>query len=216
MARINPNYHPTASASFTIEIPGCINPILGEVATSGISADPYRGELLGIYAILSVISYIEQFNRNFTSGKFKVGCDNEKTGWISGLSHPTVAFQTKHLDLVKAIRRLRLSLKTTISFYHIYGHQDKHTPAHLLPRDTQLNIIVDNIAQHKFDTAHEHFSFISNAKFFHEGWSIEIGGVKLQDKLASHIRQWIGKKALRQYLYDKDLVVWTVFPVYKL
>ena len=87
----------------------------------------------------------------------------------------------------------------------------KHTPAHLLSRDIQLNILVDNIAQRKFDTAHEHSSFIPNAKFFHEGWFIEIGGVKLQDNLASHIRQWIGKKALRQYLYDKDLVAWTVF-----
>ena len=92
------------------------------------------------------------------------------------------------------------------------GTRTTHTSVQLLPKDAQLNIIVDNTAQQKFDTAHEHSLFISNAKLFHEGWFVEIGGVKLQDKIAFHVQQWIGKKILRQYLYEKDLVAWTVFP----
>ena len=34
--------------------------ITGTISTSGITSDPYRGELLGISAILSAISYIER------------------------------------------------------------------------------------------------------------------------------------------------------------
>ena len=54
--------------------------IIGTVATSGITSDPYRGELLGIYAILSAISYIEKYNRHFITGSINIGCDNEKEG----------------------------------------------------------------------------------------------------------------------------------------
>ena len=43
----------------------------GAVTTEGIGADAYRGELLGIYTILSAISYIERYNVFFTSAR---GC----------------------------------------------------------------------------------------------------------------------------------------------
>ena len=80
-----------------------------------------------------------------------------------------------------------------------------------MPRDAQLNIIVDEIAQQVFDTAHESSSFIPNATFLHEGWIVEICGVKLQDSIAMNIRQWISKRNLRRYLYEKDLIAWNVF-----
>lgn len=67
------------------------------------------------------------------------------------------------------------------SFYHLYEHQGEHTPTHLIPRDIQLNIKVDNMAQNSFDIAHEHSSYLPNARFLHEGWVIEIGGVNLQE-----------------------------------
>ena len=56
--------------------------IVGTVATSGITSDPYRGELLGIFAILSAISYIEKYNNHFYKGIISIRCDNEKAGWI--------------------------------------------------------------------------------------------------------------------------------------
>ena len=65
--------------------------IRGTVGTCGITSDAYRGELLGIYATLSAISYIERYDSHFTAGSIKIGCDNEAAGWISGISNPTVA-----------------------------------------------------------------------------------------------------------------------------
>ena len=115
-------------------------------------------------------------------GSINIGCDNEKAGWISGKSNPTVSSTSKHFDLVRAIRRLRHSLHTTVTFYHIYGHQDKNLPYHLLSRPAQLNVIVDDLAQVTFDKSHENSSFLSNVFFHHEGWSVAIGGVKLQIK----------------------------------
>ena len=47
--------------------------------------------------------------------------------------------------------------------------------------------------------------------FHHEGWSIKIGGVKLQDKLLLHIRNWVAKRKLRRYLFETDLITWNIF-----
>ena len=132
------------TAAWIIEDDKSTSNIAGTVATSGITSDPYRGELLGIYALLSAISFIEKYNRHFTTGSINIGCDNEKAGWISGKSNPSVSSTSKHFDLVRAIRRLNRSLETTVAFYHIYGHQDKNIPYHLLPRPSQLNVIVDD------------------------------------------------------------------------
>ena len=153
-----------------MESPSCINPLSGKITTSRILPGPYRGELFVIYALLSAISYTERYNRTFTSGMLRIG-----SGWISGISQPTVVVRSKHFNLVKAIRRLCISLTSSIKFYHLYGHQDKHTPEHLLPRYTQLNIIVDRTAQHEFGTAHEYSSFVANAIFLHEGLDFRNG-----------------------------------------
>ena len=63
-----------------MEDPGFTTPLSGKVATSGISSDPYRGELLDIYALLSAISYIERYNSSFTFGTLRIGYDNDKAG----------------------------------------------------------------------------------------------------------------------------------------
>ena len=120
--------------------------IRGTVGTCGITSDAYCGELLGIYATLSAISYIERYNSHFTAGSIKIGCDNEAAGWISGISNPTVAASSKHFDLLRAIRCLVHRLKTKVEFYHIYGHQDKSKTFNDLPREAQLNVIVDDMA----------------------------------------------------------------------
>ena len=194
------------AAAMIIESTEDNNNITGTVATSGITADPYRAELLGVYMILSAIRFVAQHNTRFTTGLIRIGCDNEMAGWMSGVDSQSVAVQTKHFDLVKAIRRIRSVLRTKTSFYHIYGHQDRSKPIHSLSRDAQLNVLVDNKAQEAFDQAFEHFSFKPNKIFFQEGWTVSIGGIKLQDNIAFNIRQWIGKNNLRRYLYQKDLI----------
>ena len=126
---------------------------------------------------------------------------------------PTVTITAKHFDIVKAIRRLHHSLATSVTCYHVYGHQDNHTPYSMLPRDAQLNVLLDEVAQDYFDLSYLNDTFLPNARFHQEGWVVSIGGVKLQDRISSCISDWIGKKCLRRYLYEKDLIAWNVFPL---
>ena len=59
------------TAAWIMEDNKSTSSITGNIATSGITSDPYRGELLGIFAILSAISYIEKYNHHFTLGSIK-------------------------------------------------------------------------------------------------------------------------------------------------
>ena len=55
------------------------------------------------------------------------------------------------MDIVRAIRRLQNHIATSITFSHVYGHQDNNAPAHTLSCGAQVNIIVDRQAQSHLD-----------------------------------------------------------------
>ena len=63
-------------ATWVIESPTTKDQITGVVITSGITTEAYRGKLLGIYAILSALSYIERYNNDFTTGHLRIVCNN--------------------------------------------------------------------------------------------------------------------------------------------
>ena len=69
------------------------------------------------------------------------------------------------------------------------------------------------MAQCKFDHAHEISTFTPNVLFHHKGWVAKVGGVKLQDNLLPNIRNWIAKRKLRRYLFEKDHIAWNIFPI---
>ena len=66
----------------------------------------------------------------------------------------------KHMDLLKSIWRIRKMIHTTTSIYHRYSHQYINTPFANLSRKAQLNVEMDEIAQHAFLQAYESTTFI--------------------------------------------------------
>ncbi|MCK7581435.1 MAG: hypothetical protein MZV65_41255 [Chromatiales bacterium] len=72
-----------------------------------------------------------------------IGCDN-----LPGVNRSTgdwlkVNQSTKHVDLIRAIRRLKDSLSVKICFVHVDGHQDTTMAIKDLPRLAQLNVAMD-------------------------------------------------------------------------
>ena len=125
---------------------------------------------------------------------------------------PKVSVTHKHMDLLKAIRRLRQIVQTTTSAFHIYGHQDKHTPYHKLSRDVQLNVQMDSIAQHVLLDAFERDQFIKQPVFPQEGYQLWLNSHKVQSRFRIQLRRHIGMQNLRQYLYTKQLIAWNTSP----
>ena len=91
------------TAAWVIENSTSADSMFGKVATIGITADAYRGKLLGIFALISAVSYIESYNDDFSIGHLRIVYDNQQAGRILSILDPAVASAVKHFDLVKAI-----------------------------------------------------------------------------------------------------------------
>ena len=180
-------YKHGCSAGWILEDVTRQHSVNGTAAIAGTKADAYRGELLGIYGILMTIWNFELQHPAYSKGSLRVGCDNEKAGLQSGYINIPPRYHQAHIDIIKAIRRLQLTLRTAISFFHIYGHQDKHTPYCRLSWEAQLNVQADTLAQQHLDWAFEHSTFVKNPHFAFEGWTISLGGAKMVDLSLIHI-----------------------------
>ena len=53
--------------------------------------------------------------------------------------------------------------------------------------------------------------FIRQPSFQAEWWVVWLGGMKIQDKVGYHIKDWVARKYLREYYYKRGLIAWTVF-----
>ena len=200
------------AAAWAIEAASSGHKVEGVVAIDGHRGSSYRAELLGVQAVIMALLYVETVNPGYAKGSINIGCDNKLAGRRAGDVNQRVPGSATNADLLRSIRRLQLMLtRTTVNFYHIHGHQDSHLPRHLLTLEAQLNIAVDATAQHYLDECIIQNSFIHQPLFPQEGWSVWLGGIKIQDSISYHIRDWIGRSNLREYLYTRGLIAWTVF-----
>ena len=185
----------------------------GTCCTESTKGDAYRAELLGIYCLLNVVYFIEKSFPEYKKGKLRIGCDNEKAGYKSMEKDVKVSSNHKHMDIIKAIRRLKELLKTTIEVYHIYGHQDENKPFSELERDAQLNVIVDKKAKEALNYAYENQKFHKHPNLPQEGFQLWMEKKKIHSHFKQEMRKHIGKQNLRKYLYGKQLISWNTFPL---
>ena len=209
------SYKPTqdanAIAAAFIITDGTNHRIWGKSAIQGQKASSYRAELLGIFAVISAIKVIETNNSTYTGGQLKVGCDNKLAGKRSSQTDARVSPQMTNADIVRSIRRMQWELKTDIKFFHVHGHQDEHASLGMLTKEARLNVEVDSLAQSHLEECIITRKFHTQPCFNREGWTVWLGGVKLQDSVGYHIRDWIGRHNLREYLYNRGLIAWTTF-----
>jgi hypothetical protein len=132
------------SAAWKVEDPASGQAIEGTVQTTGDTREvnAYRSELQGIHAILFAISGVCTFYK-LTDGAITIGCDNKGGIIRSNGDWLKINQNTRHADLIRAIRRLKASLPIQVTFVHVGGHQDNTTAFQDLPRLAQLNIEMD-------------------------------------------------------------------------
>ena len=122
-----------------------------------------------------------------------------------------VQITNKHMDLVKAIRKMKMLLRTTVNIQHIYGHQDETISYSLLTREAQLNVQVDEQAQEALNDVCEEQKFVNQPVFQQEGYQLWVNNEKIHCNFRKELRRYIGKINLRQYLYEKKLIAWNIF-----
>ena len=90
-----------------------------------IKADPYRGELFGIYSLLVALEILCN-NHQITQGKVKLYCDGKSAledAFKLDLHH---SYKKPHSDILAAIINIRKKLPIMIEPHHVDGHQDRH------------------------------------------------------------------------------------------
>ena len=106
-----------------------------------------RSELCGLLAILDYIhSICEEYN--LSTGGITLYCDNINA--VNIINEWTLLKMTprhKNADIVSACLAIKGNLTIKIQCCHIYGHQDRNIPYHLLTPTARLNIDMDKNAK---------------------------------------------------------------------
>jgi hypothetical protein len=110
-----------------------------------------------------------------------------------------------HVDLIRAIRVIKAKLPVTITFEHIFGHQDDRLSFDSLPRLAQMNVEMDQLAKDWLIYLYDHPPPNPRSSFLaHEGWQCTVDGVKLTTHPAKAIRHTVFGTKLCSFLVGKQ------------
>ena len=110
------------------------------------SASAYRGELLGLVALHTlVLAVIDYYHLETALGK--ACCDNIAALNQSSQRRKRVKTGAKQGDLLRALRSLKQSLAFQFEYEHVDAHMDSVLPWHLLRLEEQLNVDCDELAK---------------------------------------------------------------------
>jgi hypothetical protein len=110
------------------------------------SASAYRGELLGLVALHTLVWGIVTFY-NLDAAKGLIVCDNEGALYKSSYRPLRIKNGAKQADLLRALRSLKLHKQFQFRYQHVDSHQDKYKTWRQLSLLEQLNVKVDELAK---------------------------------------------------------------------
>jgi hypothetical protein len=200
-------------ASWQIEDPLTKQAMYGTTQTSGEEddVDSYRSELQGVHTMLLGLLALCTFHK-ITEGRVKLGCDNS-----NGVRHGKgdwrkVSLSTAHTDLIRAIRVIKHKLPISVTFEHVYGHQDDLLSFEDLPRLAQLNVKMDQNAKDRLLQLCDQTSPPRcPSSVAHEGWQCTINGAKLTSDPGKAIRRAVFGTKLREHLVAKQWITGPAF-----
>jgi len=141
------------------------------------------------------------------NGTLKLCCDSKLAlSWAASI-YP-ISITEPHANILSAIVNMRKQIMCSITFQHVYGHQDTGY-ATVLGRDATLNVEMDLLAKAKIEEEAEPRNFWIPF----EGWTCYIGNRKIikqvQPRLHEHINgaplgkhwtrtRWLGQGMIQQ------------------
>jgi hypothetical protein len=132
-----------------------------------------------------------------------VACDNKTAVDLATPDWLKIPLARRHVDLIRAIRKLKANLPVQIRFRHVYSHQDDTTSFENLDRWAQLNAICDQTAKAALSQMIQQDAPPPPCDIAGEGWSCWIAGVKQTSSPAAAVRRWVFSQGLQNHLHDK-------------
>ena len=156
--------------------------------------DAYRGELGGLYGITLAIWALEQY---YPTDQYSLDiyCDGQEAQRKAGRALDDCWGLYAQQDLLGAIWSLRANLRSTLSFWHVDGHQDAHKAPEALTVPELLNVKMD------FWAKHVRLSFPPRPVLliFRQHWTVSVDN---QSVSSCH------QAELREHCASADLLTW--------
>ena len=126
--------------------------VSGSFAERSSSANSYRGELLGMLAINLFLLAYEEYH-NVHGAVHDVFCDNKGAVFTFSKSDMRISSGSKHGDIRRVLRTVRMKMKTSTTPRHVKAHQDDFVDRSTLSLPAQLNCFCDDLAKRAVNAA---------------------------------------------------------------
>ena len=187
----------------------------GVVRVSGTKRETnaYRAELQGLHAMLLAVHTLCKFHQ-IAQGSIILGLDNEKGVDKSKDTFLDPTSNTRHVDLIRAIRRIIAQLPITVHLEHVRGHQDEKANRPLTPLES-LNVAADTMAKthlHELIRADNLGQLDPCPDYIYmEGTRLTILDKKITTDPSPEMRHAIFAPKMKTTLADKGLLTTTAF-----
>ena len=176
----------------------------------GESVSNYRAELLGAIGYLLVMKAVlpdaRKTDCNVTTlPKCKAFCDNMSV--VNHGKQPKNPLTEKQVQtyLLGHMKFLLRTLKTRISFTHVYGHIDKHLDWEDMTKEQQLNVRMDKKAGEALEKAAENKEYIKH-DFPHKRLKMECGHAKDTASAKEAIYDWKSRQTAKALYHERNIV----------
>ncbi len=105
----------------------------------------YRGELVGLVAVHTMIAAVTQSYKVDTAIG-KICCNNKLALGQSSKTRKCISTGIKHSDLYQLIQTIKCTVNIRMVYSHVQAHQDRVLPWSMLTLEQQLNVICNELA----------------------------------------------------------------------
>lgn len=164
-------------------------------------AGSYRGELLGLLAIHAFLLAVETIYLLPPAYRGLVVCDNLGALNKAQEKRKKIPAGAKHADIRRCLRKARAKLVGSLTYKHVYGHQDKKKKWHQLTVLEKLNCKCDTLAKLALDKGiRENPRYTQESQQLPlEAASVYYNSVKLSSECGAEIRFQVGKSKAREF-----------------
>ena len=187
----------------------------GVVRVTGMQneTNAYRAELQGLHAMVMAVWTLCRAH-NVTTGSITLGLDNERAYFKCLDQHLDPPQNMKHVDLIRAIRRIMDDVPIQIHLEHVRGHQDEKADRPLTFME-HLNVAADAMAKDHL----AHLTYLANrgkllegpSNLFMEGTRLYINEAKVTSDPAEATRFAIFAPQMMHHLHNKEKLPMTAF-----
>ena len=199
-------YPHVCSAAFIFECTKGTGRLIGSFPEQSVSANAYRGELLGLMAIHLILRGVNEIAPALGGS---VTVISDCLGAISRVEHlppHRIPSKCKHSDILKNILVSCSDLSFELVFEHVNAHQDDRETYDSLTRKVQLNCLMDGKAKQELWNLDP--DNLPNQKSFPlEKLCVFLGNEKMSSDTGARIRFWAHKQLSEQVYWKLRILL---------